>query len=199
MRENPRPFELYRHFKGGCYQVISIAKHSETGEAMVVYQQLYAPFEVYVRELSMFMSRVDRLKYPDASQEYRFEKITCDIITDETKNGSNGTDINKDTDRDNTRDNNTDISKETEKDNNKYTDKETELDPLVEEFLDASSYEKKLDVLYRLRSKITDDMINIMAVSIDTEVKPGEIGQRYQELRNSLIMLERFECNRLRQ
>ena len=42
-------------------------------------------------------------------------------------------------------------------------------------------------------------MINIMAVSLDTEVKESDdIEKRYTELKNSLIMMERFECNRLR-
>ena len=59
MRPNPRPQEIYRHFKGNIYQIITLARHSEDGMKMVVYQQMYAPYEVYVRPLEMFMSRID--------------------------------------------------------------------------------------------------------------------------------------------
>ena len=72
------------------------------------------------------------------------------------------------------------------------------IDPLVLAFLDADSYEQKLTILDSLHNRITDDMINTMAVSSDLEIKEGDVEDRYMELRNCLRTFEKFECNRLR-
>jgi hypothetical protein len=181
MRENPKPQEIYRHFKGKIYQIITLAHDSETMNDVVVYQQLYAPYEVYVRPLDMFMSRVDSAKYPDAKQAYRFEKIEKILeVTEKTalKESSEGK------------------HEETYKEGDSESD--IDIDPGLLEFLDADSYEKKLEILSMLHARITDDMINTMAVSLDTEVKEGDIETRYNEIKTCLLTMERFECNRLR-
>ncbi len=65
---------VYRHFKGALYQVLHIATHSETRERYVVYRALYGEGGVWVRPYEMFASPVDREKYPDVRQTWRFEK-----------------------------------------------------------------------------------------------------------------------------
>ena len=64
---------VYRHFKGDYYLVEGVANDSETEKPFVIYRKLYGDGGLWLRPLEMFLSRVDREKYPDASQEYRFE------------------------------------------------------------------------------------------------------------------------------
>ncbi len=64
--------EKYHHFKGTTITILEIAKHTENLEEMVVYEH---DGEVWVRPMTMFLEKVDKEKYPNITQEYRFEKI----------------------------------------------------------------------------------------------------------------------------
>lgn len=74
-RPVPRKGELWLHFKGATYEIFGISTHTETGEEFVIYYRCGNPFDLYARPLEMFMSEVDRRKYPNAPQKYRFERI----------------------------------------------------------------------------------------------------------------------------
>ena len=232
MRPNPRPQEIYRHFKGNIYQIITLARHSENGMKMVVYQQLYAPYEVYVRPLEMFMSKIDARKYPNETQIYRFEKI--DTRGEEnagTQKETSSETLTRVLNRGKTQSvpapeeqkttlaevKNAEVENvsrnvqmwttlaevknaevENVSGNVQLSEEEFTLDQGLVEFLDADTYEKKLQILSALHPRITDAMIDTMAVSLDTEVKEGDIEMRYNEIKNCLMTMERFECNRLR-
>ena len=221
MRSNPKPLEMYRHFKGNIYQIRCLAKHSETGETMVVYQAMYDTFQIYVRPLAMFMDEVDRSKYPEAKQRYRFELLQdMDNIGQEAEQpktaeqprtvaaqtqtaertktmGQTQTAEQAKTVRQTQTAEQPAVS-EQPSGTNEDRNEEVNIDPLVMEFLDADTYERKLDVLTSLRPRITDDMINTMAAAVDLEIKDGDVETRYEEFKNCLLTFEKYECNRLR-
>lgn len=72
--ERMAPGDVVRHFKGKRYQILCFARDSETQEEAVVYRALYGERGVWVRPKAMFFSPVDREKYPDAPQAWRFER-----------------------------------------------------------------------------------------------------------------------------
>lgn len=64
---------VYKHFKGDYYLIEDIATHSETREQLIIYRALYGDTRLYVRPYDMFLEKVDKKKYQDVEQEYRFE------------------------------------------------------------------------------------------------------------------------------
>ena len=77
---------IYRHFKGDYYLVEDVAIHSESKEKYVVYRALYGDTStLYIRPYDMFLSEVDREKYPNVKQQYRFELQDIKSVKDEFK------------------------------------------------------------------------------------------------------------------
>nr|WP_026654365.1 DUF1653 domain-containing protein [Butyrivibrio sp. AE3003] len=219
-RPVPKPQELYRHFKGKMYQIVTIAIHSETREEMVVYQALYGDYSVYCRPLSMFMSEVDREKYPDVEQRFRFEKVDR-AEKAEKADTDDFVEVTKTTKTENEVDNEiseagkmsdekkvtsapkfkVDTSYERSEVMEKSIDDEARdlnLDPLVIKFLDADLASEKNDILCKLHPIITNDMIDIMAMSVGVVINEGDVDGRYNDLRNCLTTMEKYESTRLR-
>lgn len=212
----PKVHEIYKHFKGNLYQITAIAEHTETGEILVIYQAMYGEFKTYARPLSMFISRVDREKYPEVTQEFRFELQGPEA---ERQRAALGVPSGAVADRKvafvqekaaadlketfvqekAVEDRKVASAREKEKAADQGTaEGEFQLDPGVLEFLDADSYEEKLNILAGLHHRITDHMLTTMAISCDIEVGEGDIEERYSQLRNCLLTLQKYECKRLR-
>ena len=160
--------ELYRHFKGGLYRIVTIAQHTETSEGLVIYRSEEDPSKVWARPVVNFLSPVDKVKYPDATQDMRFEKVgagEADKPSQTVKAVASATEG---------------------------------LDPEVEDFLDAKSSADRLHILSSLNHRLTDEMLITMATAIDVELPEGDIRIKYQSLRDSLLILGKYEGERLR-
>lgn len=192
----PAPQQIYRHFKGGLYQIVTLAEHTETGEQLVIYQALYGDFRVYARPLSMFTSRVDREKYPDVLQEYRFEPVYPASFKkpEEACGGAVAEEASSEAKAPEEPSN----AKLPEESSEAKASEEPGLDPLVLEFLDSDSYEQRLNILAALHHRITDEMITTMAIASDIEVEGKSVEERYEGLKRCLLTLEKYECHRLR-
>lgn len=216
----PRPQEIYRHFKGRLYQVLTLARHSETGEVLVVYQALYGDYAVFARPLSMFCSEVDAVKYPGAMQKERFqlwkgsEEAHALFAGESPVTGSRETRAKQTEGERQTR------AKQPEEDRQtremqpdgifsqkekpaepavQAAEEEVQLDPRLLRFLDANRMEEKMEILDSMQGDVTDEMIDIMAISLDTEIVSGEASERIAALRETIQMRLRFESSRLRE
>ena len=169
------PGDVYKHFKNKLYQIVTVAEHSETREKYVVYQALYGDFKTYIRPYDMFMSEVDREKYPDVAQKYRFEKYEPVQNTVET------------------------VPVEPVKEDAVVSEPEaTGVNPYLMEFFEQRTAAEKIEYLTSIRTKIDDRLINDIAASMDLTVDAGDIDIRYSSLISCLNTMARFECGRLR-
>lgn len=178
-----RPGQFYKHFKDKLYQIVTVAEHSETGEKMVVYQALYGDFRTYVRPYEMFVSEVDREKYPNVAQKYRFELIKSENF------GNTESKPEKP------------VEAEIEKVVPVTAAPDPELagvNPDLLAFLELDTLAEKLEMLRDLRKRIDDRLLDSIAASLDIVVDDGPLPQRYQEVLNCLETMEHFECSRFR-
>lgn len=183
MNQIPQAGEIYQHFKGKLYRIVALATHTETGEQLVIYQALYGEFQVFARPLSMFLEKVDAKKYPDAAGKDRFMRIpmaeAAAVSRPVAAPSENPVEPRA-------------VAASSE------NSVEPQPDPGLLAFLDADSYEEKLEVFAALEGKVDLHMLNAIAASLDLELSEGSLEEQYDTLKSCLMTLERYECNRLR-
>ena len=196
MNQIPQAGEIYKHFKGKLYRIVALATHTETGEQLVIYQALYGEFQVFARPLSMFLEKVDAKKYPDAAGKDRFMRIpmaeAAAVPQPVPAPSENPVEPRPAA-----------MSSESTVESravaaSSENSVEPQPDPGLLAFLDADSYEEKLEVFASLEGKVDLHMLNAIAASLDLELSEGSLEEQYDTLKSCLMTLERYECNRLR-
>lgn len=218
-----RQGQFYRHFKGGLYQVMAIATHSETKEKMVVYQALYGDYGIYVRPYDMFASEVDHEKYPQVKQVYRFTqvhpeeenaRVEVESALELTNVDSDQLEIPDLKEVENVQSMKSPVqildpvemsAKEPpakEPSEQEPPEQEPQADginPILLEFLDADTLEEKMHIMTFYRNQMDEALLNSIAISLDLVVDKKGLQETYDEIMNCLSMMKHFECtNRFR-
>ena len=196
---NPLPGEKYLHFKKKLYQIIAVAKHSETMEPYVVYQALYGDFGVYIRPYDMFVSEVDHEKYPEVTQKYRFAYV------DHTKNETLRTEraehkkipVNQNVEQqENVPDVTAAVSTAELQEQNmvqRESDVEEQINPWLLRFLDTDTMEEKYQIVCDIKNDITDRLIDDLAVAVDVVIPEGKLSDRYEQLKYCIRTRQKYE------
>ena len=196
MNQIPQAGEIYQHFKGKLYRIVALATHTETGEQLVIYQALYGEFQVFARPLSMFLEKVDAKKYPDAAGKDRFMRIPmaeAAAVPQPVPAPSE----NPVEPRPAAMPSENPVEPRLAAASSE-SPVEPQPDPGLLAFLDAESYEEKLEVFAALEGKADLHMLNAIAASLDLELSEGSLEEQYDTLKSCLMTLELYECNRLR-
>ena len=173
-----RPGTICTGLKEGAYQIVATAKERNSGEEMIVYQQLFSPFTVYTETVERFLDRVKQNSGENVSRRPR---------------ETNGETTKR-----------CETSRETgeqreeccETKEAKTSAGEAEIHPEFRRFLDAKGYNERIEILKGMRGIVDNTMINSMAVLLDTEIKDGPVGDRFDELLEFMQMKGRYEIDR---
>lgn len=200
-RQTPVAGQIYKHFKGNLYKVLAVAVHTESEEKLVVYQSVENPDRVFARPLEMFMSDIDRFRYPLIRAKYRFTLVSEPEVEnngEETKEEEAKEEtLNEDTRGEDVKDEETE--EQSDDDSAVYKDNgELVIDPYVEGVLDEKEFSKKIEFFEMLRGKCTEDMLTTIAISLDIQLQEGSIEDKYSQILRTLKMHEKYETSRLR-
>lgn len=177
-RKRPKPGEIYTHFKGRRYLILDIAIHTETEEELVIYKAMYGTHKVYARPLNMFLSPVDKEKYPNEEQRYRFE-LTGRVKKDVGTQACEAPELDG------------------EREEEGHSDDLNQM-PLIFQFLDCRTNEDKLRYLYQHRSEVTDSFLLTAGESIGCTITEKTTELRFEELMSYLRVKIKYETGRLR-
>lgn len=172
MNRRPVVGETYRHFKNKDYKILAIARHTETDEELVIYQALYGEGLVSARPLAMFVSEVDKEKYPEVTQQYRFEKIK-DADGELTGAAIAAGMANK-------------------------TVQEMDITEKMMAFFDTEDWDVRYRIYLAMREEITDTIVDNIAVTMDVVIPDGKLYDRYDDLRRAIQTKIRYEQNGMR-
>lgn len=190
------PGDLYQHFKGNLYQIITTGVNSETGEEMVVYQAMYGDFQVYIRPLHMFLETLDLEKYPDAEQKYRFTLVKSAYQSD-TKETIDYSRVVQEESK-NTAEKKEEITKENFSKANGEGKEKQHLEELYLAFFDAETSKEKLEILQAIKEDMDERMLNNIAASMDLPIDGDKFEEAYEIIAKNLEQRSRFECSRFR-
>ena len=187
-----RPGEFYRHFKNKLYQIVAVARHSETGERMVVYQALYGDYGVYVRPYDMFTSEVDHEKYPEVTQQWRFERVEPEQNAAGMAAGCGQAAVG-----------NGQVAAGTgqvagnRQDSRRYYADRTP-DPAFLQFLDTEDFDLRMECLKALEERVTQQELDSIYLVLDMKPEQGSLQEQLYSERRFLTMQKRYDGSRLR-
>lgn len=194
-----RPGEFYRHFKNKLYQIVAVARHSETGESMVVYQALYGDYGVYVRPYDMFTSEVDHEKYPEVTQQWRFERVEPEQNAagmaagcGQAAAGNGQAAVG-----------NGQVAAGTgqvagnRQDSRRYYADRTP-DPAFLQFLDTEDFDLRMECLKALEERVTQQELDSIYLVLDMKPEQGSLQEQLYAVRRFLTMQKRYDGSRLR-
>ena len=180
-----RPGEFYRHFKNKLYQIVAVARHSETGESMVVYQALYGDYGVYVRPYDRFTSEVDHEKYPEVTQQWRFERVEPEQNAagmaagcGQAATGNGQTAVG-----------NGQVAAGTG---------QVAPDPAFLQFLDTEDFDLRMECLKALEERVTQQELDSIYLVLDMKPEQGSLQEQLYAVRRFLTMQKRYDGSRLR-
>ena len=188
--------EVYRHFKGNTYEVLALAVNADNRERVVVYKSL-SNGRVFVRSFRGFAGVINKEKYPDAGQTYRFE-LVADIEPEEEEDIEAIPDYAGETEDKGPREKapvkQAPLVGEISSDNGSGTS-DGDVDPMLMEFLETRSFDEKLQILRRMEPVMTDKLLDDMAASLDVVIHDGDMSTRISELKSCLATFDKFDCS----
>lgn len=204
MNRIPKPGEFYRDIENRLYQIITMAKHTETGEELVVYQALYGVYPITAAPLLLFNRRVDETEHPRAEQEYWFEPVKF-LTGKRTGNKDFSPEEEPEEYFDEEGDAFEDVRFEELSEDELLPSSVTESErngstaiEWLEKFLDAESYEKQLEVLNQMRGKVGKRELDSICLVLGIPASSGDEDSQIFNIKKHLETRMRYDNRRLR-